>query len=159
MRLKTKEYKEIMQKKNLTSEQICQSTGLSAYSLDWILENGGFTSENMLQGLALVAGVELKEIVRSEPSDCLENGIEFTLNGKTATVQFSQGRFKTRIKKFAQSHPDECKILVENPDGTLLAHVPVEWIKISPLAVRSELQREAARRNLSEARRAGHEKG
>ena len=44
MRLKTKEYKAIMQEKNLTTDQICQSTGLSKFSFEWILDNG-FTSD------------------------------------------------------------------------------------------------------------------
>lgn len=49
MRLKTKEYKEIMQEENLTTDQICKSTGLSEFSLNWILDNGGFTSDAFLK--------------------------------------------------------------------------------------------------------------
>lgn len=41
VRLKTKEYKEIMQKKELTTDRICRSTGLSEFSRNWILDNGG----------------------------------------------------------------------------------------------------------------------
>lgn len=148
MRLRTKEYKEIMQEKNLTNDQICKSTGLSGFSLNWILDNGGFTSDSTLKALAIAAGVELKGIVRPDPSDCLENGIEFIKDAKTATVQFSQGRYKSRIRNLAEKYPEECKILAENKDGTLLAHIPVEWVKISPPATRSELQRELAREKM-----------
>jgi len=37
---------------------------------------------------------------------------------------------------------------VENPDGMLLAHIPVEWVKISPPAARSELQRKLSRERM-----------
>ena len=147
MRLRTKEYKGIMQEKGLTADQICRSTGLSEFSLNWILDNG-FTSDGTLKALAIAADVELKGIVRPEPSDCLENGIEFIRDARTATVQFSQGRFKTCIRKLAEKYPEECEILAENKDGTLLAHIPVEWVKISPPAARSELQRELAREKM-----------
>ncbi len=148
MRLKTEAYKEIMREKGLTTDQICKSTGLSEFSLNWILDNGGFTSDGTLKALAIAAGVELKGIVRPDPSDNVENGIEFLKDSKTATVQFCQGRYKSRIKKLAAERPDECKILAENKDGTLLAHIPVEWVKISPPAARSELQRELAREKM-----------
>lgn len=153
MRLRTKECREIMQEKGLTIDQICKSTGLSEFSLNWILDNGGFTSDSTLKALAIAADVELKGIVRPEPSDNLENGIEFIKDAKIATVQFCQGRFKTRIKKLAEKYP-ECEILAENPDGTLLAHIPVEWIRINPGVELTEEQKqkraEAARRNFSQ---------
>ncbi len=152
MRLRTKEYREIMQEKELTIGQLCKSTGLSEFSLNWILDNG-FTGDGTLKALAIAADVELKGIVRPEPSDCLENGIEFIRDARTATVQFSQGRFKTRIKKLAERYP-ECEILVENPDGVLLAHISVEWIRINPGVELTEEQKqkraEAARRNFSQ---------
>lgn len=148
MRLRTEKYKEIMRGKGLTADQICRSTGLSEFSLNWVLDNGGFTSEGTLKALAIAAGVELKGIVRPDPSDNLENGIEFIKDAKTATVQFSQGRYKSRIKKLAAEHPEECEILAENKDGTILAHIPVEWVKISPPAARSELQRELSRERM-----------
>ena len=148
MRLRTKEYKGIMQEKGLTADQICRSTGLSEFSLNWILDNGGFTSDGTLEALALAADVDLKGIVRPDPSDNVENGIEFVQGARTATVQCSQGRFKTRIRKLAEKYPEECEILAENKDGTLLAHIPVEWVKISPPAARSELQRELAREKM-----------
>lgn len=154
MRLRTEAYKEIMQEKGLTIDQICKSTGLSEFSLNWILDNGGFTSDGTLKALAIAAGVELKGIVRPDPSDNVENGIEFLKDSKTATVQFCQGRYKSRIKKLAEKYPDECGILAENPDGTLLAHIPVEWIRINPGVVLTEEQKqkkaETMRRNFNQ---------
>lgn len=152
MRLRTKEYKGIMQEKVLTADQICRSTGLSEFSLNWILDNGGFTSDGTLKALALAAGVELKGIVRPEPSDNVENGIEFVQGARTATAQFSQGRFKTRIRKLAEKYPEECRILAENPDGTLLAHIPVEWVKIIPPRQLSDEQKKEVAERLSRRR-------
>ena len=154
MRLRTKEYKEIMQEKGLTTDQLCKSTGLSGFSLNWILDNGGFTSDGTLKALAIAAAVELKGIVRPDPLDNVENGIEFLKDSKTATVQFCQGRYKSRIKKLAAERPDECEILAENKDGTLLAHIPVEWIRINPGVMLTEEQKrkkaETMRRNLNQ---------
>lgn len=82
----------------------------------------------------------------------MENVIEFIENEKRATVTFSQGRFKTRIRKLAVEHPEECQIMKENKDGSLLAHVPVSWIKITPLAKRTEEQREKARQRMLKMR-------
>lgn len=64
---------------------------------------------------------------------CTENVIEFLLDDKRATVTFSQGRYKSRIKKLAAERPEECEIVAENQDGSICAHIPVRWIKISPL--------------------------
>lgn len=147
MRLRTKEYKGIMQEKGFTTDQICRSTGLSEFSFNWILDNGGFTSDGTLKALAIAADVDLKGIVRPDPSDNVENGIEFDQGAGTATVQFSQGRFKTRIRKLAEKYPEECRILAENPDGTLLAHIPVEWVKIiPPRQLTDEQKKEVAER-------------
>lgn len=82
---------------------------------------------------------------------CIENVIEFLLNEKTATVTFSQGRYKTRIRELAKSHPEECEIIAENKDGSICAHVPVAWIRINPSREISDEGRkkfaESARKN------------
>ena len=83
----------------------------------------------------------------------MENVIEFIENEKRATVTFSQGRFKTRIRKLAVEHPEECQIVKENKDGSLLAHIPVSWVKISPPKEVSDEHRERARQNMLRMRR------
>lgn len=60
-----------------------------------------------------------------------ENVIDWIRDSKYATVTFSQGRYITKIKKLAEKYPDECEIVAENKDGSILAHIPVKWIKIS----------------------------
>lgn len=152
MRLRTEAYKEIVKEKGLTTDQICKSTGLSEFSFNWILDNGGFTSDGTLKALAITAGVELKGIVRPDPSDNVENGIEFIKDSKTAVTQFSQGRFKTHIRKLAEKYPEDFEILAENKDGTLLAHIPVEWVKIIPPRQLSEEQRKEIAERFSRTR-------
>lgn len=73
---------------------------------------------------------------------CIENVIEFIKDEARATVTFSQGRYKTRIKQLAESHPEECEIVAENQDGSLCAHIPVKWIRINPSKELSDEERE-----------------
>lgn len=61
-----------------------------------------------------------------------ENVIEFLRDQKIATVTFSQRRYISRIKKLAKERPDECEIVVENQDGSIVAHIPVKWVRINP---------------------------
>ena len=60
-----------------------------------------------------------------------ENAIEWIRNSNIATVTFSQGRYITKIKKLAEKYPDDVKITAENSDGSIVAHIPVRYIKIS----------------------------
>ncbi len=90
---------------------------------------------------------------------CAENVIEFLENQQQATVTFSQGRYKTRIRKLAEARPEECQIVAENKDGSICAHIPTTWVRIAPPPVRTEAQREASRRNALKLPRAGREKG
>ena len=73
-----------------------------------------------------------------------ENAIEFLRDSKTATVTFSQPRYITRIKELAKEHPEECKIKAVNPDGSIVARIPVKWVKITPPRELSEETRQAA---------------
>lgn len=73
-----------------------------------------------------------------------ENVIEFLTGSSTATVSFNQQKYITRIKKLKDMRPDECEICAINSDGSLVAHVPRSWIKISPPRKVSEARRQAA---------------
>ena len=78
-----------------------------------------------------------------------ENVVEFPLNADTATVTFCQQRFITKIRKLAEKYPDECRITHENKDGSIVAHIPVKWIKISKVERHlSEEQIELARERI-----------
>lgn len=90
---------------------------------------------------------------------CIENVIEFIKDEARATVTFSQGRYKTRIKQLAKIHPEECEIVAENQDGSICAHIPVKWIRINPGSEISEEHKEKLRENLRKAQYALHESG
>ena len=62
---------------------------------------------------------------------CHENVIEWVRGNKTATVTFQVGRYATRIKKLAEKYPEEVQICHTNNDGSIVAHIPVKYIKIN----------------------------
>lgn len=84
--------------------------------------------------------------------DFKENVIEFVLNGETATVTFTQGRYISRIKELAKKKPDKCKITAENADGSIVAHIPTSWIRINPEKELSDEQRQAIAERLNKHR-------
>ena len=67
-----------------------------------------------------------------------ENVIEWIKDSSIATVSFTQVRMKTRIRKLAKEKPEECRIVAENADGSLCAHIPAKWIKINPTRIRKK---------------------
>lgn len=79
-----------------------------------------------------------------------ENCIEWVKDTNRATLSLSQRRTISKIEKLAKSHPDECEITARNDDGSICAHVPVSWIKISPKKHVSEEQKLAAGRRMLE---------
>ena len=79
--------------------------------------------------------------------DLKENVIEFLLNEKVATISVCQGRYITRIKELAKKKPDECQITHTNTDGSIVAHIPVSWVRINPtLELSEERKKELAER-------------
>lgn len=142
MRLNAKELLHVMEAQNLTKSDICIRTGLYSGSLEWILNNGQVSGE-ALERIAESVGVKAKDIVLPDPSANIENVIEFIKDRDKATVTFSQGRYKSRVKNLSVSHPGECEIVAENKDGSLCAHIPVSWIRINPPMSLTEEQRRA----------------
>ena len=141
MRLHINNYLAILQGKQLEEETVRKATGLSKRTYHWIMENG-FIEVETLERIADAIGSSVQSIAKEDPYGCDENTIEFSRDAKVATVTLVQGRYKTKIKKLAVSHPEECKILVENKDGSIVARVPVSWIKINPGRNVSEEERE-----------------
>lgn len=81
-------------------------------------------------------------------ANCKENIIEWVRDEKRATLTFTQGRYLSKIKKLAKTYSEECQIVAENTDGSVVAHVPVIWIKINPPRQLTEEQRKAAAKRL-----------
>lgn len=75
---------------------------------------------------------------------------EFTINwikgGSYAEVTVPSGTaLKSKLLKYAESRPEEVNHVVVNKDGSMVCHVPVSYIKVSPPRQVSAEQREAAR--------------
>lgn len=79
-----------------------------------------------------------------------ENAIEFLNGDKRATLSLSQRRYITKVEKLAEKYPDECEIVAHNKDGSICAHVPISWIKISPPRQMSDEQKQACAERLRE---------
>lgn len=87
-------------------------------------------------------------------ADYRENAFEFYADDKRMTFSVTQGRLKTRIYNLAKQHPDECRILAENDDGSIYGYMPTKWLKIFPGHGRklTEEEKEINRQRLLAAR-------
>ena len=74
-----------------------------------------------------------------------ENVIEWLYGDKTVTLTLTTGRLKNKVLKLKEEYPEEVEIIRKNDDGSILAHLPLKWIKISPPRKMTEEQREQAR--------------
>ena len=59
-----------------------------------------------------------------------ENCIEWIRGSQTATVTFPKSRFSTKVTKLAEQYPDEVQICHVNKDGSIVAHIPVDYVTI-----------------------------
>ena len=82
-----------------------------------------------------------------------ENVIEFLKNSDTMTVTFSQGRFVSKVRELEEKFPDEVKIVAENADGSIVAHLPVSALHLSIIKREmTEEQKRAGAERLAKAR-------
>ncbi len=82
----------------------------------------------------------------------IENVIEFLNNEKTIAVSFCSRKWINKIKRLHEKKPDEVKIIAENKDGSIYAHLPIKYLKISPPRKVSEEQKQAASERLKKIR-------
>ena len=79
--------------------------------------------------------------------------IEWIKNSKIATVTFPGGsKYNSKIRKLAQEHSDEVIIKHENKDKSIVAIIPVKYIKISSPRKVSDEQKLAASERLKKIR-------
>lgn len=71
-----------------------------------------------------------------------ESCIEWIRGSQTATVTFPKSRFSTRVTMLAEKYPDEVQICHVNKDGSIVAHIPVKYIKIYRPSVRELTEEE-----------------
>ena len=138
MKLNTEKFLPLAEGHDLVAE-----TGLMKRSVDWCLSGKSCTYE-AIEKLCLAVGVSPAEVTMVDyDEDVHENVIEFERNQATATLTLCQGRFIGKIRKLAQERPEACQIVAENSDGTIVAHMPVDWIKFRPEMELTDEQREA----------------
>lgn len=78
-----------------------------------------------------------------------EFAIEWVKGADYAGVTVPSGTaWKTKLLKLSQEYPDEVKIIAENEDGSIFAHVPVNYVKIRHPRKMSDEQREDAGKRL-----------
>ena len=81
-----------------------------------------------------------------------ENVIEWYTGSDTVTVTLTQQRFINKVRKLAKTNAD-VTIEAENEDGSILAHLPVSFIKISAPRQMSEEQKAEAAERLKSVRK------
>lgn len=82
-----------------------------------------------------------------------EFAIEWIKGADTATITTpASTKMCNSLKGYAVSHPGEVQITYENKDGSMVAHVPVRWVKVRPPRKVSEEQRVRAAERLAKAR-------
>lgn len=148
MNLKIKSVSDLMEQKDLTIEALSVRSGVDERSVRWAMD-GEPVSVPFAERIAGVLGVQPKEIVRKESLTYNENFIEFLTGGEHACATFTQKRMISSIRKYAKKKPDECRIIAENGDGSIVVSVPVTWVKVSPprkVEMTDEQRRAAAER-------------
>lgn len=86
-----------------------------------------------------------------------ENCIEWIKGSQTATVTFPKSRFSIKVTKLAEQYPDEVQICHVNKDGSIVAHIPVKYIRLQRPSQRvcTEEERQMLRERLKTNRAKG----
>lgn len=79
-----------------------------------------------------------------------ETAYEHIAGQTTFTVTAAERWSISMIRKLKEKYPDQVEIVYENEDGSLLAHLPYEWMRIKPKTKRNltEEQRNELRERL-----------
>lgn len=59
---------------------------------------------------------------------------------------------KNKLLRLSRERPNEVTNIIEIKDGSMVCHVPVRWVKVSPPRFVSDEQREAARLRFAKIR-------
>ena len=151
MRFNTDNYYAIANEKHISDDAVRESTGLSEGALNRILENRAIECQT-LELIADAIGCPAADLSLPDATMCNENCIEWCRGQEQATLTLTQRKTITRVEKLAVSRPEECHIVGRNLDGSIVAHIPVSWIRINPNLQLTEEQREeravAMRKNI-----------
>lgn len=61
-----------------------------------------------------------------------ENCIEWLEGDTRVTVTTYRRKFKRKLLAYSAENPSEVEIIKENEDGSICAHIPLDYVKISP---------------------------
>lgn len=70
----------------------------------------------------------------------MENVIEFLKGQTTATVTFSSEKWRNRLRRLRDEHPNEVDIFTDD-DVYTAGHVPANWVKLNPPRTLTEEQK------------------
>ena len=65
-------------------------------------------------------------------TDIRETGINHIAGEEHVTFFSSERKWINHIKRLKDKFPDEIDIKRENPDGSLVVHIPASWFQIKP---------------------------
>ncbi len=79
---------------------------------------------------------------------------EHERGSETFTITAAERWSVSMVRRLKEKRPDEVEIVTENPDGSLVAKMPREWMRIRPkrLSGLTDDQRAAAGQRLSAGR-------
>ena len=85
-----------------------------------------------------------------------ENCIEWIEGDSRITITTYHRKFINKLKAISEENPEEVQIIKENQDGSICAHIPLYYLRISPKkkVVYTEEQRQEIRDRLQRAREA-----
>ena len=64
-------------------------------------------------------------------ADLKENVIEWITGDETITCTLTQRKYINKVQKMTQQTPEKVQIIVENPDGSIVCHLPLKALKLS----------------------------
>ena len=65
-------------------------------------------------------------------AELLETSYDHIKGTATFTITAAETWSIAMVRRLKRQHPQDVEILAENTDGSLLAHMPVEWMRIIP---------------------------
>lgn len=78
-------------------------------------------------------------------ADFRENAIEWLNGQETVTATFSQKRMINRVMKMAEEFPDEVQVQHINKDNSIVAHLPLRYIRLQRPRTYTPEEKEIAR--------------
>lgn len=75
------------------------------------------------------------------PKEIKETVFSYVDVDQVASLTTYEKKWINKIHALAEKYPDQVRIVAENDDGTICAHVPKKWFKFSPPRQVSEKQK------------------